>query len=104
MNNWKTVRLLTYGFLIGTAGVSVLKSADAKSCYTHVTAAIKRGAGSVMKTFTTLKENCEDIAADADEINEKREQAREEREIADAKELLRKAEEKEKEEADTENA
>jgi len=99
MSSWKTVRLLAYGFLAGTAGVAVLSSKDAKKAYTHVTAAVKRGADSVMKTATTIKENCEDINADADEINEARAKEAELQEIEDAKEVLRRAEEKAKEEA-----
>lgn len=94
MSAWKNVRMITYGFLIGTAGVSILGSKDAKKFYTHVTAAVKRGADSVMKTFTGIKEECEDIGADADEINEKRARAAREQEIADAKEVLDGAEEK----------
>jgi hypothetical protein len=41
-----------------------------------------------MKTATTLKENCEDISAAADEINEERMRRKEEKEIADAKAIL----------------
>lgn len=85
---WKTARLISYGFLLGTAGVSILSSKDAKCVYTHVTAAVKRGGDSVKKTWTTLKENCEDINADADDINQKRAQKAREQEIADAKALL----------------
>ena len=43
---------------------------------------------SVMKTATALRENCEDISAAADEINEERLRRKEEKEIADAKALL----------------
>lgn len=92
MSAWKSVRMIVYGFLIGTAGVSILKSRDAKKAYTHMTAAAKRGGASVMKKFTTLKENCEDINADANDINEKRAEAAREQEIADAKEVLERAE------------
>lgn len=38
-----------------------------------------------MKTVTTIRENCGDICADADEINEARAREKEEREIADAR-------------------
>ncbi len=41
-----------------------------------------------MKTFTTIKENCEDISADADDINAKRAAEDRAREIADARALL----------------
>ena len=62
---WKPIRLLSYGFLAGTA---------------------------VVKTATTIKENCDDIAADAKAINEKRAAEARAREIADAKALLAEAE------------
>ncbi len=45
----------------------MISSKDAKKAYTHITDAVKRGGESVMKTFTTLKENCEDINADAND-------------------------------------
>lgn len=76
------------GVLFGTAGIAILKSDDAKTVYTHTTAAVKRGCDSVMKTATTIKENCEDISAAADEINEERARRKEEKEIADARALL----------------
>ena len=94
MRTWKTIRTLGYGVLVGTAGVKVLASADAKKVYTHATAAVKRGVDEVMKTVTNIRENCQDISADADEINEKRCQEAEAKMIEDAKEVLRAAEEK----------
>ena len=41
MNVWKTLRTLGCGVLVGTAGLKVLASADAKKVYTHATAAVK---------------------------------------------------------------
>ena len=92
MNVWKTLRTLGCGVLVGTAGLKVL--ASAKKVYTHATAAVKRGVDEVMKTVTNIRENCQDISADADEINEKRCQEAEAKMIEDAKEVLRAAEEK----------
>jgi len=72
-------KLMTFigGVLMGTAGVAVLSSKDAKCAYTHCTAAVLRGKDSVMKTAATVKENCGDIYADAKDINDSRyEQAR----------------------------
>jgi len=46
----------------------------------------------VMKTATCIRENCDDIAADAKAINEKRAAEDRAREIADAKALLSEAE------------
>ena len=93
MNKWKTARLVAYGVLIGTAGVKLLTSEDAKKVYTHVTAAVLRCSDEIVKTAMTLKENCEDIGADAKDINERRYAAAREREIADARALVKEAEE-----------
>ncbi len=90
--------LFAGGVLFGTAGIAILSSDDAKKFYTQVTAAVKRGADCVMKTADTIRENCEDINADADEINERRAKEKEEREIADAKATLEAFAAKEKEE------
>lgn len=82
------------GALFGTAGIKILSSKDAKKVYTHVTAAVMRGADSVMETATTLKENCGDIKADAEEINEKRRAEERLKEIEDAKAVIADAEAK----------
>jgi len=92
--SYVAMKALVGGFLLGTAGVRVLSSDDAKKAYTHVTAAVMRGADDVMKTYTNIKENCSDIAADARLINEERALAKEEKEIADARAVLARAEEK----------
>ena len=72
------------GVLFGTAGVKLLSSKDAKKVYTHTTAAVLRAKDSVMKTYTTVKENAEDILADAKAINEDRAAAEEAQVIEDA--------------------
>lgn len=64
--------LFACGVLFGTAGIKILSSQDARKAYTHATAAVLRGKESVMKTYTTVKENYSDILADAKEINEER--------------------------------
>ncbi|MBR6241895.1 MAG: hypothetical protein IKQ90_00190 [Ruminococcus sp.] len=69
---WKKVGLFAGGVLFGTAGIRVLSSKDAKKCYTQATAAVLRAKADVMQTVTTVRENCEDILADAKEINEQR--------------------------------
>ncbi len=86
--NWVTARLLGAGVVLGTVGVKVLTSEDAKKVYTHVTAAALRCSDEVMKVYDSLKENCGDITADAKEINEKRAEEKEAKLIADAKALL----------------
>lgn len=58
--------------LFGTAGIKILSSKDAKKVYTEATAAALRAKDCVMTTVTTVKENADDILADAKEINEKR--------------------------------
>jgi hypothetical protein len=72
MNNLTKLGLFAGGVLFGTAGIKILSSKDAKKAYTHATAAVLRGKDCVMKTYTTAKENCNDILADAKAINEER--------------------------------
>ena len=91
---WLRTRFITYGFLLGTAGVKILTSDDAKKVYTHCTAAVLRGVDDVTKTYNELKENCEDIAAEAKQINEKRLAEKEAKMIEDAKAVLAAANEK----------
>lgn len=75
--NKKNTGIFAAGVLFGTAGVKILSSKDAKKVYTNCTAAVLRAKDFVMKTATTLQENCEDIYADAQSINEERAQAAE---------------------------
>ena len=68
----KKFGLFAAGVLFGTAGIKVLSSKDAKKVYTHTTAAVLRAKDSVMETVTTVRENAEDIYADAKAINQQR--------------------------------
>ncbi len=86
--NLLNAKFLGYGVLLGTAGVKILTSDDAKKVYTHCTAAVMRGVDEVAKVYTSLKENCGDIGVDAKEINEKRAAEKEAKLIADAKAVL----------------
>ena len=79
--NWGKIGLFAGGVLFGTAGVKILSSKDAKKAYTHTTAAVLRAKECVMTTATAIRENADDILADAKEINEQRAAAGEE--IAD---------------------
>ena len=90
--------LFVGGILFGTAGISILKSKDAKKAYTHCTAAVLRGKDSIVKSYTTLKENCSDIHEDAVDINEKRYAAAEQAELEKAKAIVEAYENKHKEE------
>ena len=69
---WDKVGLFAGGVLFGTAGLKVLGSDDAKKVYTHTTAAVLRAKETVMRTATNVKENADDILADAKAINEAR--------------------------------
>lgn len=74
---WGKVAAFVGGALFGSAGVKILTSKDAKKVYTHTTAAVLRMKDCVMETATTIQENCEDILAEAKEINEARAAAEE---------------------------
>lgn len=76
------------GTVFGTAGITILKSRDAKCAYTHATAAVLRGKDCVMKTVSTLRENCDDIYEDAKDLNERRYAADAERAYQEAKALV----------------
>lgn len=93
--SYKKLGLFALGTLFGTAGIRILTSKDAKKAYTHVTAAAMRCRDEVVKTGTTLKENCDDIVEDAKEINEERYEQARKAEIEDAKAVLESAKEEE---------
>lgn len=80
----KRIALFAGGVLFGTAGIKLLTSKDAKKAYTHVTAATLRMKDSVMNTVTTVQEECGDIYASAQEINEQRAAAAAEEVVEDA--------------------
>ena len=83
MNTWGKLGLIAGGVLLGTAGVKILTSADAKKVYAHTTAAVIRGKNCVMKTVDTVREGCGDIYADAKQINADRDAQAEAAEIPD---------------------
>ncbi len=70
--NWKKTGIFAAGVAFGTAGIKLLTSKDAKKLYINCTAAVLRAKDCVLKTTTTLQENCEDIYAEAKQINEDR--------------------------------
>ena len=82
----KKFGLFAAGVLFGTAGIKVLSSKDAKKVYTHPTAAVLRAKDSVMETVTAVRENAEDIYADAKAINQQRAQQEADAVIEDASE------------------
>lgn len=77
MFGWGKAAAFVGGALFGSAGVKILTSKDAKKVYVHTTAAVLRMKDCVMATATSLQENCEDILAEAKEINEVRAAAEE---------------------------
>lgn len=89
--DWKKIGLFAGGILMGSYGVRILSSSDAKKAYTHTTAAVLRMKDTVMKDVTTIRENAEDIAAAAKDINEERQREQDEQMIEDAKAVLAQA-------------
>ena len=72
MSALKNICLLAGGFLIGTAGVGILSSKEARKVYAHTTAAVIRAKDCVMTKYDEIREGCGDILADARDINEKK--------------------------------
>lgn len=60
------------GTLFGSVGFKALKSRQAKKVYTEITAAGLRVKDCAEKTAQSVKEEADDILADAKELNEKR--------------------------------
>lgn len=77
MLGWGKLAAFVGGALFGSAGIKILTSKDAKKVYVHTTAAVLRMKDCVMETATALQENCEDILAEAKEVNEARAAAEE---------------------------
>lgn len=96
---WNKIGILAGGFLLGSYGVKIIGSKDAKKLYTHTTAAVLRMKDEVMKDVEVIRENCGDITAAAREINEEREAAEEAALIEDAKAILEAAGEKAQQQA-----
>ena len=73
MTNGRIAAIFAGGVLLGTAGLKLLTSRDAKKVYTHATAAALRAKESMMTSVTRVQEA--DILADAKDINEARARA-----------------------------
>ena len=69
---WTKLGLFAGGLLFGTAGLKILGSKDAKNVYAQTAAAVMRAKDGVMSAATKVKEGCDDVLADAKDINEKR--------------------------------
>ncbi len=79
--NWSKLGIFAGGVLVGTAGVKLLSSRDAKKAYTHCTAAVLRAKDVVVDQATILQENCQDIYEDAKRINNDRAKIEQDSEI-----------------------
>ena len=88
---WGHLGIFAGGLLFGTAGVKILGSKDAKKAYAHTTAAVLSMKENVMTTVTNIRENADDILADAKDINAKRDA--EEEVIEDISEAAQETEE-----------
>ncbi|MCR5356916.1 MAG: DUF6110 family protein [Lachnospiraceae bacterium] len=78
---WSKLGIFAGGVLVGTAGIKILSSKDAKKVYTHCTAAVLRAKDTVVDQATVLQENCSDIYEEAKKINEERAANEQEAEI-----------------------
>ena len=77
MSTWKHIALFVGGSVFGTAGPKIFGSDEAKKVYTHITAAGLRAKEDIVKQYTNVKENCDDIVSDAKQLNEERAAAKE---------------------------
>lgn len=67
---WGKVRLVACGALLSTLGYRIVRSTEAKKLYTLAAAAVLREKEYIMTGLTDIREDCEDILADAKEVNE----------------------------------
>ena len=72
MSLWVKGAIFVGGMLASTVGVKILSSKTAKKVYTHTTAAALRCKDGIMEGVTKVREGCDDILADAKEINEEK--------------------------------
>lgn len=71
-NKVKNANLFAAGLALGTVGLKMLTSKDAKKVYANVVAAGLRAKESVMQTAEKVQASSGSILADAQEINENR--------------------------------
>ena len=82
----KKSALFVGGLLFGTAGLSILKSKDAKRLYAESAAAVLRAKEEIMTGVTAVRETAGDILAEANDINDKRAEDAAAKAIADESE------------------
>ena len=73
--NWSHAGLFVGGMLFATKGIELLASKTAHKAYVQATAFGLRCRDDVMESVTAVKEGCEDIYAEAVELNEERAKA-----------------------------
>jgi len=100
MKAWKGIALFAGGTLFGLWGIKMLCSKDAKKVYTNCTAGVLRAKDYVFSQATSVKENCEDIYAEAKAINEERAQKAKETEVDDWEDIEAEEAEAEEEKAE----
>lgn len=71
-NNLKNVNLFAAGLALGTVGLKVLTSKDAKKVYAGIVAAGLRAKETVLETAEKVQASASDVLAEAQEINEAR--------------------------------
>ena len=70
--NLKNANLFAAGLALGTLGLKILTSNDARKVYANIVAAGLRAKDSVLATADKVQASSTDISAEANEINEKR--------------------------------
>ena len=71
-NNLKNANLFAAGLALGTVGLKVLTSKDAKKVYAGILAAGLRAKETVLETAEKVQASASDVLAEAQEINEAR--------------------------------
>lgn len=66
---WSHAGLFVGGMVFATKGIEVLASKTAHKVYVQATAAYLRGREQVMENVTAVREGCDDIYAEAVELN-----------------------------------
>lgn len=75
---WSHAGIFVAGMAFATKGIEALRSKQAHKAYVEATAFGLRCRDEVMENVTAVREGCEDIYAEAKELNEERTNAPEE--------------------------
>ena len=70
--SWDKAGLFVAGMLFATKGIEALASKKAHKVYVQATALALRGRDEIMENVTAVREGCEDIYAEAMELNQER--------------------------------